>query len=86
MRHLQVMVKPASSNCNLRCSYCFYEDECKKQRDTVLWDHGFGDSGDSCKKSVGRAEAVLHLWLSGRGTFFSRPAFFPEVYRIYREI
>lgn len=31
MRHLQLMVKPASSNCNLRCSYCFYEDECKNR-------------------------------------------------------
>ena len=31
MRHLQLMIKPASSNCNLRCTYCFYEDECKNR-------------------------------------------------------
>ena len=31
MRHLQLMIKPASSNCNLRCAYCFYEDECKNR-------------------------------------------------------
>lgn len=27
MRQLQVLIKPASSSCNLRCRYCFYEDE-----------------------------------------------------------
>ena len=31
MKHVQLMIKPASSNCNLRCSYCFYEDECKNR-------------------------------------------------------
>ena len=27
MKHISVMIKPASSLCNLRCKYCFYEDE-----------------------------------------------------------
>lgn len=27
MQHLNFLIKPASSQCNLRCSYCFYEDE-----------------------------------------------------------
>ena len=31
MKYMQMMIKPASSNCNLRCSYCFYEDECKNR-------------------------------------------------------
>lgn len=26
MKHLSVMIKPASSGCNLRCRYCFYAD------------------------------------------------------------
>lgn len=26
MNHLQFLIKPASSACNLRCRYCFYED------------------------------------------------------------
>lgn len=26
MKHLSIMIKPASSLCNLRCKYCFYED------------------------------------------------------------
>lgn len=31
MRHVQLMMKPASSNCNLRCRYCFYLDECENR-------------------------------------------------------
>ena len=27
MRHISFLMKPASSLCNLRCRYCFYEDE-----------------------------------------------------------
>lgn len=27
MRHVSFLIKPASSSCNLRCRYCFYEDE-----------------------------------------------------------
>ena len=26
MKNLSIMLKPASSACNLRCSYCFYRD------------------------------------------------------------
>ncbi len=26
MKHIQILIKPASSLCNLRCSYCFYAD------------------------------------------------------------
>ena len=29
MPPITVLIKPASSNCNLRCSYCFYHDEAK---------------------------------------------------------
>ncbi len=31
MRHLNFLIKPASSLCNLRCQYCFYEDEASKR-------------------------------------------------------
>lgn len=36
MKHLQLLIKPASSDCNLRCSYCFYMDESNK-RDTFSY-------------------------------------------------
>lgn len=27
MRNLNFLIKPASGLCNMRCRYCFYEDE-----------------------------------------------------------
>ena len=27
MKNLNFLIKPASSLCNMRCRYCFYEDE-----------------------------------------------------------
>lgn len=32
MRHMTVLVKPASSLCNLKCSYCFYSDEAENRK------------------------------------------------------
>lgn len=31
-----VMIKPASSHCNLRCKYCFYIDECNTREEYAL--------------------------------------------------
>ena len=31
MRHISFLIKPASSLCNLRCRYCFYEDEAERR-------------------------------------------------------
>lgn len=31
MRHANFLIKPASSACNLRCRYCFYEDEAENR-------------------------------------------------------
>lgn len=31
MRHINFLIKPASSLCNLRCRYCFYEDEAQNR-------------------------------------------------------
>ncbi len=37
MKYVNLLIKPASSLCNLRCRYCFYEDEAKNR---VLPSHG----------------------------------------------
>lgn len=33
MKNITVLIKPASSLCNLRCEYCFYHDEVKNRKD-----------------------------------------------------
>lgn len=32
MKSLSMLIKPASSNCNLRCTYCFYYDICNHRK------------------------------------------------------
>ncbi len=36
MKHINLLIKPASSLCNLRCRYCFYADEAQKRADASL--------------------------------------------------
>ena len=36
MRHINFLIKPASSLCNLRCRYCFYEDEANNRAQKSL--------------------------------------------------
>ena len=31
MPPIQLLIKPASGSCNLRCKYCFYEDEMSRR-------------------------------------------------------
>ena len=70
MKHLQMMMKPASSNCNLRCSYCFYEDECRNREipsygfmspDTleVLVKKALEEAEDSCTFGFQGGEPML---------------------------
>ena len=49
MKYVQLMIKPASSNCNLKYSYCFYEDRCKNKY--LLWNY---------ERAV--LETVVKLW------------------------
>lgn len=57
MKHLTIMLKPASSLCNLRCKYCFYADitslrevssfgVMKESAITAVMDHIFIDLDD----------------------------------------
>lgn len=38
MKNISVLIKPASSNCNIRCEYCFYYDESTNRE---VFDYGF---------------------------------------------
>ena len=31
MKDINILIKPASGSCNMRCAYCFYGDELKKR-------------------------------------------------------
>ena len=36
MNHVSLLIKPASSLCNLRCKYCFYADEIQKREQSNM--------------------------------------------------
>ncbi len=38
MKNISVLIKPASSNCNIKCEYCFYYDESANRE---VFDYGF---------------------------------------------
>lgn len=39
MPPISVMIKPASGLCNMKCDYCFYSDEAKREhaKHMVIW-------------------------------------------------
>ena len=36
MKFINLLIKPASSLCNLRCKYCFYEDEANNRSEACM--------------------------------------------------
>lgn len=50
MPPVQLMIKPASSLCNMKCDYCFYRDIAEKRS---VGDHGIM-SYDTCRKLIER--------------------------------
>ena len=56
VKHLQLLIKPASSACNLMCTYCFYKDECKNRE---TYSYGFMETDTAeilVKKALEEAE------------------------------
>ena len=77
MKHLTIMLKPASSLCNLRCKYCFYADitslrevssfgVMKESAMTAVMDHIFIDldDGDYLTLSFQGGELFTGIWYS----------------------
>lgn len=65
MPPLSILIKPASSNCNMRCSYCFYADEAMNR--SV---YSFGMMTEQTleevvRKAIAFAEGSLHIGFQG---------------------
>ena len=54
LKNLEVLIKPASSKCNLSCSYCFYKDEAKNR---LTADRGF--MSPSCAEKLIKSACEL---------------------------
>ena len=74
MKKLQLLIKPVSSACNLKCAYCFYRDEEQHRMDRG---RGRMDT-ETVKVIVDKALAAAQtcVRLPGRGADVGRSAFF----------
>lgn len=64
MQYVNMLIKPASSLCNLRCRYCFYEDESEKRMQKSM-----GVMQEATAQRV--IEAAVEAGRNGRGISFS---------------
>lgn len=65
MKHLQVLLKPASSDCNLRCSYCFYRDEARKRNTASYGKMGKSIVEEIVRKSLDAAQESCTFGFQG---------------------
>ena len=68
MQHVSILIKPASSACNMKCSYCFYEDVASLQGAGVSGISGRGTNGAGDRGGNEAGRAILLVFISGRGT------------------
>lgn len=80
MKTLNVMIKPASSLCNMRCLYCFYADEAAR-RDIPSYGMMTEDTADALidrvQEALSAGDAVQYIFQGGEPTlrgldFFAR--------------
>ena len=71
MKTLNVMIKPASSLCNMRCLYCFYADEAAR-RDTPSYGMMTEDTADALidrvQEALSPGDAVQYIFQGGEPT------------------
>ncbi|MDO4741203.1 MAG: anaerobic sulfatase maturase [Eubacteriales bacterium] len=86
MPPLSLLIKPASSACNMRCRYCFYADEAMNR--TV---YSFGQMSEETLENVLRkafayAEGALHIGFQGGEPTLRGLDFFRTCARLCREL
>ncbi len=87
MGFVSVLVKPASSLCNMRCAYCFYADE-SEHREQKSMGLMTGETArrliDTVFTAAGKRGAVSFSFQGGEPTM-AGPAFFREFVKAVRE-
>ena len=78
MRHMTALVKPASSLCNLKCSYCFYCDETEKREKNSGGTMSFVTSENLIRKMFDFCgeKSVLTFMFQGGEPLIAGPDFF----------
>lgn len=76
MPPIHLLIKPSSGMCNLRCSYCFYEDE-SENRSTKSYGFMSRETLENViRKALSRAEGSCTIaWQGGEPTLIGLPFF-----------
>ena len=78
MRHVHLLIKPASGLCNLNCRYCFYHDIVERAGAGLLRPDDRGHPGCGAGKGPGCRQPQLHHCLSRGRAHLGGAGFFPQ--------
>ena len=58
---MNILIKPASGACNMRCSYCFYADEMAHRERGIVGMMSIGTLAVIVRKTLDRAPGIVPL-------------------------
>lgn len=84
--HLHIMIKPASSRCNMRCQYCFYADEAGKRKVADFGIMSEATLRNVMEKSLAQAGRQCAFSFQGGEPTLAGLAFFEAAVRYAQEL
>ena len=85
MRGLSLLIKPASGNCNLRCSYCFYHDEMGSRKVANRGMMNLETIETIIAKALGETEEVCSIGFQGGEPTLIGLDFYKEVIELEKK-
>ncbi len=85
MPPISVLIKPASSGCNMSCSYCFYCDEAEKRSQRSFGIMSEQTLKNVIRKTMLRAEGMISYAFQGGEPTLAGPDFFRRVVELERQ-
>ena len=82
MPPIQLLIKPASGSCNLRCKYCFYEDEMSRRSTANYGIMSFKTLEAVVEKSLAYADRSCGFTFQGGEPTLAGLEFFRELIRL----
>lgn len=82
---MSIMLKPASGQCNLRCRYCFYQDEISKREVKSYGMMSKETLKNTLTKALEQTKNLLQIAFQGGEPTLAGLDFFEEVVRIVKE-
>ncbi|WP_026507115.1 anaerobic sulfatase maturase [Butyrivibrio sp. MC2013] len=85
MKAINLLVKPASGNCNMNCDYCFYCDEANKRTNYSYGMMDISTLRNVIRRTLLHAEGAYSIAFQGGEPTLSGIGFFEEVIRLIKQ-